>query len=149
MTRLPGSHHPLDGEQRGDVAEGHMGRDQHDPQLGSRSASIMATSTSAGEVGQPLGVTGKGKAREMQRMLVGGSGDDGVHFAGERELAAASTAWPAMRPARMRAVSSRVAAALAPGAHRHLPVSRYAGDLVLGADEGDLGVERVGQRARR
>ena len=40
----------------------------------------------AGEVGQPFGVTGIGKAREVERMLVGGSGDDGVDFAAEREL---------------------------------------------------------------
>ena len=55
----------------------------------------------AREVGQPLGVSRIGKAGEMERVLVGGRGDDRVHFAWlARDRAAVSTPWPAIRPAR-------------------------------------------------
>ena len=84
---------------------------------------------------------------EVQGVLVGRCGDDRVHFAGEGETGRGLDRVPrdAAGPERAAPVAA-VAAALTPGAHRHPPVGRERRDLVLGADQGHLGVERSRQR---
>ena len=107
----------------------------------------------AGQVRQPFGVTGIGKAGEMERVLVGRSGDDRIHLAGERQARGRfdAVAGDASGPKRPRMVGPVTAAGI-PGAYRHPPrrglePGRHFGNLVLRADQGDLGVERLGQRA--
>jgi hypothetical protein len=155
---LPGSHHPLDGEQGWHVPERHMGRDQYHAQrmaVGIAGCGFGGQHHRhidiAGEVGQPFGVTGIGEAGEMEGMLVGGGGDDGVHFAAESELHGRfdRVAGDAARADLALAVRAGVAAAVSPGSDRYLTLRRNAGDLVLRANQGDLSFERLGQGAGR
>ena len=72
----------------------------------------------AGELRQPFGVSGIGKAGQMEGVLLGGRGDDRVHFAAERQLDRRldRVAGEPPRPDGAGPVVRLLAAALAPGA---------------------------------
>ena len=119
-----------------------MGCDEHHAQLLGRQhhGDINVTR----EVGEPFGVPGIGKAGEVQRVLVGRGRDDGVDLALEGEphrtldgvpREAAGTDDPV-------AVAVLLAAPQLPAAHRHPVGGGHRGDLVLGADDRDVGVDR-------
>jgi hypothetical protein len=142
-----GPHHPLQGEQRRHVPERHVGGHQHDPQLFRREHHRDVHPT--GELRQPFGVTGKGKAGEMQRVLLSRGGDDRVHFPGERELDGGldRVSRQASRPDGAGPIVRLLAAPLPPHADRDPVRGRHRRDLILRADQGYVGLERLLQRA--
>jgi len=133
-----------------------MGRDQYHPKweaLGIVGRLLRSEHHGdidvAGEVGQPLGVTGIREACEMESVLVGGRRDDGVDLAAEGELyrglnGVAGDAAGANQPF---AVRFRVTTAQPPCTDGDAPLSRYFCDLVFRADNRDLGFERLDQGA--
>ncbi len=169
LHHASGADHAIGGEQRGDISEGNVGGHQHDAKRGSAIEAPLGRQHHgdidvSGQVGQPLGVSGIGKSREVQRMLVGGSGDNAIHLTAERELGrglhrvAGDTARP-HGPAPVRAI----AASQTPGSHAKAAVGRNRANLIVGPDQrnfcrkgpsqgagGDLGTDpaRITQRHR-
>ena len=138
---------PVQGEQRRHVAERHVGRHQHHAQLlrGEHHRDVHV----AGEVREPFGVSGIGKAGEMEGVLLRRRGDDRVHLARERELDRGldRVAGEPARPDRAARSSGR-----SPLPCPQVPTGTAARgrdrrDLVLRADQRHLGVERLLQRA--
>jgi hypothetical protein len=105
----------------------------------------------AREVCEPLGVTGVGKTCEVKGVLVSGSCDDGVYFSAERESdrgldgVAGDTAG-ADDPV---TILVGVSTPQTPHTNRYSTLGGYAGNLVLGTDDGDVRIERLGQRTTR
>ena len=119
------------------VTEGDVGGDQHDPQaLGRQHHRDVAA---AGQVGQPFRVSGKRKSGEMQGVLLGRCGDDGVHLAIQGKARGVFD-----RPAGDQASFDRRGACrtvrLAPGAGGDAVIRAQVGELFPGADCGDLGI---------
>ena len=84
----------------------------------------------------------------MKRVLMGGSGDDGVYFAGKGQpgggLDGGARDAPGADGPFAVAIITR---ARAPGADRDPAPGRDGGNLVFGPDEGDVGLDRLRQRA--
>ena len=158
VHRPPGPHHPVYREQRGHVLEWHVGRDQYHPKReapgvtgggfrGQHHGHIHVT----GEVSQPFSVTRIRKACEAERVLVGGGRNDGVDFAAESEFYRRldGVTGNAAGPDQPVAVWIRITAAQPPRPDGDSSLSRYLRYLVFRANERDLDVERLGQRAGR
>ncbi len=98
---------------------------------------------------QPLRMAWIGKACEMKRVLVGRAGDDGIDFATQCQ--------PHRRFDRVAGdpsgadetvvVPVRVAGAEPPRSDGYFPPRGYCGDLIFRTHQGDLGFERLNQRA--
>ena len=82
-------------------------------------------------------------------MLVGRGGDDGVDFAGQRQLRRGfdRVSRDPAGPDDPVAIGIGVAAAQTPGAHRDLPLRVDRSDLVFRSNDGDLGCQRLSQCA--
>ena len=140
------------------IPEGHVGRDQHNPErddLPARRQRLRGQHHGhvhvAGEMRQPFGMTWIGESCEVKRVFVGRRGDDGVDLAAERQLDRGLDRVPgdAARADHAASVQIFLAASEPPGSHGELPLCRDADDLVFSTDQSDLGIERLGQRARR
>jgi hypothetical protein len=103
------------------------------------------------EVCEPLGVTGVGKTREVKSVLVSGGCDDRVYFSAERESDRGldGVAGDAAGPDDAVTILVGVSTAQTPHTNRYSTLGGYAGNLVLGTDDGDVGIERLGQRTTR
>ena len=148
LGRPAGAEHALLGEQRRHVPEGHVGRDQHDAQLLRREHHRDVHI--AREVCEPFGVTRIGKARQMQRVLVGRCGDDRVDLALQSQLHRGLDGVPRdpSRPHGARAIAVPLAASLAPGAYREPMPGGNLGDLILRTDDRHLRLEPAPSNAR-
>jgi hypothetical protein len=104
----------------------------------------------AGEVCQPFSMTGVGKTGEVEGVLVSGRCNDGIDFTVQRESDGGldGVAGDAARPDDAVTILVRISAAEAPHANRDSALCRYVGDLVFGAHKGDVGFQRLDQRAR-
>src|SRR5919107_366712 len=102
----------------------------------------------AGEVSEPLSVTGVGKAREVKGVLMRRSRDDGVDFSSERQPDGGlhGVAGDAAGANDAIAILVQISTAEAPHSDGDSVLCRYAGDLVFGTYEGDVGIEGVSQR---
>ena len=91
---------------------------------------------------------GPGKAGEVERVLVGGRGDDGIHFAAERHAGGGLDRVTRDTAGAQDAMVVRgLAAAGMPRADGHPLGRRHGGDLVFGADEDDVRADRLGEGA--
>ena len=97
----------------------------------------------AGQVRQPFGVTGIGEACEMERVLVGRGGDDGIHLAAEGELDGGfdRVAGDATRPQDAITVLIPLAAAEAPRSYSDFTLTGNRRDLLFRANNRDLGID--------
>ena len=79
----PTAHHAISGHVGGDVLQGDVRRheDHAERADGEHHRHVYITR----EMRQQLGEARIAKPRQMQAMLVHGAGDDGIHFAGQRE----------------------------------------------------------------
>ena len=99
-------------------------------------------------MGQPLGVTRVGKAREVKGVLVSGGCDDGVDFPAERESDSGldGVACDAAGTDDAVTVLIRVSTAHAPDTDRYPALRRNVGDLIFGTHQGDVCFQRFDQR---
>jgi hypothetical protein len=102
----------------------------------------------AGQVGQPLGVSGVGKTGEVKGVLVSGGRDDGVYFSAERESDGGldSVAGDAARADDTVTIPVGISASQCPHTHGYSALRWNVGYLVFGTDEGDVGIEGLDQR---
>jgi hypothetical protein len=100
-----------------------------------------------GKLRQPLGVTGVGKSCEMQRVLVGRSGDDRIDLTAECQAGHYFDGVPgyAARTNDPVSVVVALAAAEVPSAHRDSALGWDGTDLIFGPDDEDLRIDRLGQ----
>ena len=133
---LTGADDPVDGEEERDILERDMGGEEHDaePVAGEHHRHVDP----AGEMRQPFGVTGKGKAGEMEGVFLGRRGHDGIDLAGKREAGRLFDR-AAGHQASLHGAGTRRAAFLAPAARGDPVIRRDGGDLVLGPEQRDLG----------
>jgi hypothetical protein len=101
------------------------------------------------EMGQPFSVTRIGKAGEVEGMLVGGCGNDGVHFALKRQFDGGldRVSGNAAGADHAIAVGVAVAQTKSPGSYRDTMLSGNRLDLVFGTDNGDLCIDGLNQRS--
>jgi len=92
-----------------------------------------------------------GKACQMERVLMGGSGNDGIDFAteGEPDCYFDRVTGDAAGADGAMAVLARIAATQFPGSNCYPPSGWDRGDLVFRTHYSDLGFERFGQRGGR
>jgi hypothetical protein len=103
----------------------------------------------AGEMCQPLGVTRVGKPCEVKGVLVSRGCDDGVYFSVERELDGRLDGMAGDAAGADDAVPILVGVSTpeTPHTNRYSTLRWYIGDLVFGPYDGDVGIERLDQRA--
>jgi hypothetical protein len=101
----------------------------------------------AGEMSQPLGMARVGKSCEMQCVLVGRGGHDGIDVAALRQLDRGFDRVPgdAAGPDGPVSVGGSIAAAQTPGADRDPLLCLHRGDLVFRPYDRDVGLERLDQ----
>jgi hypothetical protein len=151
-----GSDNPLSCQQRRNIPEGNMRcHEHHAERMADRivghalSCEHHGDIDVAGEVCQPLGMTGIREACEVEGVLVSGGRDDGVYFSTERESDRGldGVAGDSARTNDAVTTFVGISTAQAPYPDRDSALRWYAGNLVFGTYEGDLGVERLNQRA--
>jgi hypothetical protein len=103
----------------------------------------------AGQLRQPFGMTWVGESREMQGVLVGGSGDNRVDFAAEGQPGRGLDGVARYATCADDALSVAIAFAAAepPAADRNAALRRYGLDLVFRAHHRNLCIDRLSQRA--
>jgi hypothetical protein len=140
---LAGAHDLVGGQDQGDIAKREMRGDQHHSQLVARQHHRHVDV--AGEMRQPLGMSGKRKPCEVQRVFLCGSGDDAIHFTGERQLRGAFHRAPG-DSAGVNCATARDTLRLAPRTDWLVARGGDRCDLFAGADQGDVGIQLRGQR---
>ena len=142
-----GSDNAVSRDQRGHVAERHVGRYQR--HLESAGGQHHGDVDAAGQLGEPFRVARIWKTGKMERVLVGGSGDDGVYFSGESQFDGVFHS-VAGNPARAYGTARLfIRFGCAPRAGRETVHRRDRFDLVFGSDDDYVGVEWIPERSGR
>ena len=156
LNDASGPHDPIHGEQRGHVAEGYMGGYKDDAERGSAVAGALGREHHcyiyvAGEMGQPLGMAGIGKACQVQGVLMRGSSDNGLHLTAERHSGGGldRVSCNPARPPGASVIRIHLARAESPGSHTDVAGGGKCSDLILGADQDNICGKRLGQGAGR
>jgi hypothetical protein len=148
-----GTHDALDRKKCGHIPERDVGGYQYNPEWRGLGISLSGLRGQhhgnvnvAGKVRQPLGMTWVGKTGEMEGVLVSGTGDDGVDLAPQREFHRRLNRMSSNPAGTDDAVAVRVAIAAAqcPRSDGDSAGARHRGDLILGTDDDNFGLERFG-----